>query len=123
MLDLVKRTFTYCIKQTRKEALWLVSNIASNSEVEANMLADSSLIVNLLTSCHDSTLLMRKEAIWALTNIVHKMSGRERFENLINMEIITTIINLLQKDADNGPIATLGLAAIDILLGKSETAK
>jgi hypothetical protein len=123
MLDLVKRTFTYCIKQTRKEALWLVSNIASNSEVEANMLADSSLIVNLLTSCHDSTLLMRKEAIWALTNIVHKMSGRERFENLINMEIITTIIDLLQKDADNGPIATLGLAAIDILLGKSETAK
>lgn len=79
--------------------------------------------MNLLTCCHDSTLLMRKEAIWALTNILHKVSGRERVEKLVSMDIISTIINLLQKDADNGPIATLALAAIDLLLNKSENAK
>ena len=123
ILDLVKRSFTYCTKVTRKEALWLVSNIAANGEVEANILADSTIVMNLLTSCHDSTLLMRKEAIWALTNILHKVSGRERIENLVNMDIISTIIDLMQKDVDNGPIATLALAAVDLLLSKSESAK
>lgn len=119
----MKRTFTYCTKVTRKEALWLVSNIAANGEIEANLLADSTIIMNLLNSCHDSTLIMRKEAVWALTNILHKASGRERIENLVNMDIISTIIDLLQKDGDNGAIATLSMAAVDILLSKSENAK
>lgn len=35
ILDILKKVFTYCTKQTRKEALWLVSNIAANSEADS----------------------------------------------------------------------------------------
>ena len=35
----IRNIFTYCTKIIRKEALWLVSNIAANSEAEAVLIA------------------------------------------------------------------------------------
>jgi hypothetical protein len=35
----IRNIFTYCTKLIRKEALWLVSNIAANSEADAILIA------------------------------------------------------------------------------------
>ena len=35
----IQNVFTYCTKQVRKETMWLVSNIAANSEQDAMIVA------------------------------------------------------------------------------------
>jgi hypothetical protein len=35
LLDVLKKVFTYCSMHVRKDAFWLVSNIAANSEQDA----------------------------------------------------------------------------------------
>lgn len=49
-LDLLGKVFTYCTKSVRKEALWVLSNIAANSAVDACAIADHSIMINLLLS-------------------------------------------------------------------------
>jgi len=120
---LLKRVFIYCQKLTRKEALWLVSNIAANSEEDANALADSLIIGNLLSACRDSSVEMRKEAVWALSNTLNLLHDKDRIERLISMDIMATLLELLQKDEDSGSIASLALSTVNYLLNKSDTAK
>ena len=55
----------------KKEALWLVSNIAANSEQDAIKIIESSLVINLIYACKDNAYEMKKEALWALSNICY----------------------------------------------------
>ena len=123
ILDILKRVFTYCTKQTRKEALWLVSNIAANSDRDSEAIVDSQLMINLLCACRDSAYELRKEAIWVLSNIIHRISDKERVEKLVEMDVMSTLIELLQRDSDSGTISSLGLNAVNQLLTRSDQAK
>ena len=122
ILDILKKVFTYCTKLCRKEALWLVSNIAANSEEDANSIADSSLMLNLLCACRDSAHEMRKEAIWALSNIFFKVTDKARIERLVEQDVMSTVLEMLSRDGDSGSIASLGLTTINELLTKSDNA-
>jgi hypothetical protein len=82
-LDLLKRVFTYSEKLTRKEALWLVSNIAANSDEDATYLVDSDIIGALLLHCLDSAHDIRKEACWSLSNILFKVTDHAKVESLL----------------------------------------
>lgn len=121
-IPVIKRVFTYCTKLTRKEALWLVSNISANSEEDANAIVDSGLFVNLLLACRDSALEMRKEAIWSLSNITHILTDPVRIQTLVEADIMSTMIELLQKDGECGSIASLALTSVNDLLNKSPNA-
>ncbi len=123
MLDLVKKVLTYCQKKDRKEALWLVSNIAANSEIDAVLLAESTIPHNVLMSCKDSSAENRKEAVWALTNIVNKLSDPKLIERLVEADIVGTLIDLLARDIDTGSTASLGLTCLNQLLTRSDNAR
>jgi hypothetical protein len=96
--------FTYCPKNIRKEALWLVSNIAANSEEDANAVADSQVVLNLILSCRDNTIEVRKEAVWAISNICHSLKDKNRLERLLEFDIMAMLLDMLQRDHDSGPI-------------------
>ncbi len=120
ILDILKKVFTYCPKQTRKEAIWLVSNIAANSDADAQALCDSDLMVYLLMACRDSAYELRKEGIWALSNIIHRMTDQPHLCKLIEMDIMSSLIDILQRDGDSGTVAALGLNALNELLTRSD---
>lgn len=97
LLDILKNVFPVGTKQEKQEALWLLSNIAANSEKEAELLIDSQLIMNLIYSARDVCFTVRKESLWALTNICHSVSNVEKLNCLIPMEIMTVLIDVLQN--------------------------
>ncbi len=73
-VDLLKKVFTYCQKKDRKDAFWVISNIAVNSEQDAIILAQCThVILSILIACKDNAFEMRKEGAWALSNIVYKL--------------------------------------------------
>jgi hypothetical protein len=119
-LDILKKVFTYCTKQTRKEALWLVSNIAANSETDSQALAESPIVHYLLCACRDSSYELRKEGMWALSNLVHKLPDPAK---LVEYDVMSCLIDLLQRDGDSGTIASLGLTALNEILARSQAAK
>jgi len=120
ILDILKKVFTYCTKQTRKEALWLVSNIAANSEADSQALVESPVAQHLLSACRDSSYELRKEGMWALSNLVHKLPDPAK---LVDMDVMSCLIDILQRDGDSGTIASLGLTALNEVLARSEVAK
>ena len=70
----MKPVFVYCSKQMRKEALWLLSNVAANSEQDAvAFLSHPNLLTNMLMSCQDKSIELRKEAVWALSNLLNSL--------------------------------------------------
>ena len=94
-LDQLKRVFTYCTKTTRKEALWVLSNIAANSEGDAVAIANHQLVINLFYACRDNSFEIRKEAIWTLSNILYQVTDKEVMESLINLDIVTILLERL----------------------------
>ena len=77
-------------------------------------------MINLLCACRDSAYELRKEAIWVLSNIIHRISDKERVEKLVEMDVMSTLIELLQRDSDSGTISSLGLNAVNQLLTRSD---
>ena len=115
--------FTYCTKATRKEAIWVVSNISAKSEADAIAVAKHSSLVNLLYACRDNSFDIRKEAIWALSNILYQVNDKETIESLVTMDVVGILIDRLQRDYDSGSICSLSLQSVDYLLQKSVNAR
>lgn len=53
----------------RKEALWLLSNIAANSEKDASEIIKKGIVSNLVFAAKDKNNELKKEALWVLANI------------------------------------------------------
>ena len=53
----------------RKEALWLLSNVAANSEKDATEIIKRGLIPNIVYAARDKNNELKKEALWVLANI------------------------------------------------------
>ncbi len=115
--------FTYCTKSTRKEALWVVSNISANSEADAIAVAKHPLLINLLFASRDNSFDIRKEAIWTLSNILYQVNDKDSIEILVNNDVVGILIERLQRDHDSGSICSLSLQSVDYLLQKSANAR
>lgn len=74
-------------------------------------------------ACRDNAFEIRKEAIWTLSNILYQVTDKGVIEALINLDIVTVLLERLQRDHDSGSICSLSLQAVDYLLMKSENAK
>ena len=99
--------FTYCTKVTRKEAIWVVSNISANSEADAIAVAKHPSLINLLYACRDNSFDIRKEAIWALSNILYQVNDKETIETLVSMDEVGILIDRLKRDYDSCSICSM----------------
>ena len=66
---------------------------------------------------------MRKEAVWAVSNILYRVTDPSVIEHLVSLDIVHVIVERLQRDSDSGSISSLTLQSVDYLIFKSETAK
>jgi hypothetical protein len=66
---------------------------------------------------------MRKEAVWAVSNILYRVSDPAVIEHLVSIDIVNVIVERLQRDSDSGSISSLSLQSVDYLLQKSQTAR
>lgn len=123
-LSLLQRAFTYCDKSTRKEVLWIVSNIAANSEEDANAIVESELVNSLNLHCMDvSSHEIRKEACWALSNVLVKVTEQEVIERVLQKDVVATLLYMLERNQESGAICSLAITGVYHILAKSETAQ
>lgn len=60
-------------KRDKKEVLWLISNMAANSEEDAISIVNSHLSFTLIMACGDNNYEIRREACWTLSNLCHSL--------------------------------------------------
>ena len=73
----------------------MVSNIAANSEADAMIIAKSPLMTNLTIAMRDTAHEMRKEAVWAISNVVYNVKDADSIRKLIESEIMTLLLERL----------------------------
>lgn len=115
--------FTYCSKTIKKKAIWLVSNIAANSEADAIALTKFKIMSNLVFAGRDPAHDMRYEAIFAISNIVYNIKDKGNLKELLNLDLMTLLLERLENDDDSGPFCSLILTIVGIILDRSEDAK
>jgi hypothetical protein len=69
LLESLKVCLTIGSSTHKKEALWVISNVAANSEADAMEILNRGLITNLIFSSNDKNADLRKEAVWAISNM------------------------------------------------------
>lgn len=69
ILTLVKHLLAVGTKDHKKETLWIVSNVAANSERDAIAVITHGLIPSLIFSAKDNNIAVKREAIWAISNL------------------------------------------------------
>jgi hypothetical protein len=87
----------------------VLSNISANSDEDACAVAKHDFMHNLLYSCRDNAFEMRKEAVWAVSNILYRVSDPAVIEHLVSIDIVNVIVERLQRDSDSGSISSLSL--------------
>lgn len=87
-------------KDIKKSLLWVLSNIAANSEEDAEKLVDSVIIMHLILCCNDSAFSMRKEAIWTISNIINSLHNPVIMQQLLDYDIISAFISVFDRDFD-----------------------
>ena len=61
--------------------------------------------------------------MWALSNVVYKLHDKVMVEKLIECDIMSILLEMLQRDADSGSIASLALTTTNELLNKCDNAR
>jgi hypothetical protein len=71
LLETLKLCMTIGTKAHKKEVLWVISNIAANSDEEANAIVKKGLLINLINGAKEKNVDVRKEAIWVISNLCY----------------------------------------------------
>lgn len=105
-------------RNTRKEAVWMVSNIAAGTEEQIDRIfKEPGLLDKIIDMATKDEFIIKKEAIWTLTNIC--TSGNEfQVRNLVNRRGLQPIIDILTAH-DCGIVLT-ALDGIDKVLSVGE---
>jgi len=75
-----------------------------------------------LIACRDTVHELRKEAVWAMSNVVYFVTDTKLLDSIVDQDVISLILELLQRDQDSGSITSLSLSTLQSLLSKSEKA-
>jgi hypothetical protein len=81
------------------------------------------MMTNILFAGRDSAHDMRKEALWAISNIIYNIKDQQTLKDLIERDLMTLILERLQHDADSGPICSMCLTTLGILLERSSDSR
>eukprot|EP00347_Sterkiella_histriomuscorum_P003385 403364502 len=123
LLTVLDKILGCASKKDKKEALWLISNMAANSEQDSESIILSSISFKLIMLTKDDQYDLRKEASWAISNFCQKATKSILFENLMDKCILDQMISLIQRDGDSGSMMMLVLTAIKNCVTKSEACK
>ena len=120
MITIIKEYFSFTNNKMKQEILWLISNIIVNSEADAISCLDSALIFNIMLTCNSSVFSVRKEALWCVTNLCNQINDEEKLNVLLNYDIVSTLVNLLERDMSNSSISLLAVSSLKNLITKSD---
>jgi hypothetical protein len=95
-----------------------LSNIAANSEQDAESLIDAQIFMHMILCCHDMNYELRKEAIWTISNICYKVSDAGKMAKIKEFEVLQALLGIFQKDFEQGSMMILALEACKRLLEK-----
>ena len=116
LVQTIKEVLPMIPLELKRNTYWVVSNIAANSEKDAEMLIDSSLFVHLILSCTSHSPEERKEAFWAISNIINKIHNETHLQTIINFGLMQAIQPILDRDNENGVLMLLVLTTLKNLL-------
>src|SRR5581483_8425260 len=98
----------------RKEACLIVSTIATKIDDQIHTIVDSGIISLLIDLIRNSDFKTKREAIWALCNIIrHSYNQPNSFRKIINLECIQPVIDML--DCEDSEIILIVLESVRII--------
>lgn len=100
-------------KAIRKEAAWLLSNIAAGTPEQITLLFKPNIITTLVNLSCTSTWEVRREAIWAVSNLFCGASPNE-VSILVELDGIEAMAEVL--DLTDASIVIVALDAIEAVL-------
>lgn len=122
-LDVIKTILILGTKDHKRECFWVLSNIAANSEQEAIAIVKKGLLTNLIYGSKDKNFLIKREAIWTISNICALVQDAEALNEIVLSDVLTLFYELILYDCDHGQLMMLTLSGLDFLLKKSPIAK
>lgn len=123
LLDVLRHIISVGTMENKKDVLWTLSNIAANGENEAVAIVKSSLLTNIIYCAKDTCLAIRKQAVWALSNIIINIHDSAILQDLIYVSIVNLIYDILVTDFEQGRMILLVLSAMNHLFEKLDNAK
>jgi importin subunit alpha-1 len=111
-LDYAMDLLDHQSKAIKKDTCWILSNIAAGTKDQINALfqnfESNALVAKLVKCAFDAPWDIRKEAVWAICNILTCGTDRH-MECVVSVNGIQALCNVLQNQSD----ATLLLAVMD----------
>ena len=121
---MIKRLFSNTeSKKFLKDAVWLLSNFAANSEKDSADIVEAGLISNLIFTAQCKNKDLRKEALYALQNLVVYSNEKEVIERLLKDNVMHLFFLVLENETIEGLEQLLALNATNQLIKKSEMAR
>jgi hypothetical protein len=115
MLTGINKVLGHTKKNIRKEACWLLSNVAAGSRSQiSQLICTSSLVQSVLNQMSDSTEWdVRKEASWVICNIASGGS-KEQIHQIVEYGCIRSLCDLLS--VGDAKVLMLAMEAIENVL-------
>lgn len=104
--------------------LWVLANIAANSENEAIAVVNNNFLPNLIYYVSSRNYEVKREAVWVLSNICKLVNCEETLVKMVKADIVNVYYDILQnEDSENAQVVMLALSGISCLLSKTSQAK
>ncbi|KAK4297608.1 hypothetical protein Pmani_029984 [Petrolisthes manimaculis] len=102
----------------RKDAAWVLSNIAAGPTQQVQKLLDEGVLLTLYDVISKDSNNVVKEAAWALTNLVADWTTdqRRQFVDSGGVDSLASLIVKFQKEASSSTLLERALDSIDIVL-------
>jgi len=84
--------------EARQKILFILTNILSNSEQDVAAVKRSGITSNIALALNDQSTAVRKEALWAVSTLLHAESDVNWLVD--HYELESTLLEFLDKEGD-----------------------
>ena len=119
ILPVMKNLLTHAKKSVRKEANWLLSNIAAGTQSQINQILEYPAEIRaVVDSAQDAEWEVRKEALWVLSNMCTG-GTKDHVQMLVQHDVIAALCSVLTLS--DSKITMVAMEAIERILKVGES--
>ncbi len=122
ILEAIKVLFLLGTPKMKKEGLWLLSNIAANSERDAIAIMNIDFFPLLISAALGKNFEMKKEAIYVISNMISSIYDVVVIKKMVDNSVVHMLTEILTYDQESGIILILCLESMKRLFEKNEMA-
>ena len=98
LIQCLQRLMANGTAEARQKILFILTNILSNSEQDVAAVKRSGITSNIALALNDQSTAVRKEALWAVSTLLHAESDVNWLVD--HYELESTLLEFLDKEGD-----------------------